>query len=154
MSKGKLRRGEGGGRNQVEMTKTWQRTSEPVPDFTDIMNETFFGTANLESKTYDLAGRQPRVSADMSIGFDDITRSNSGMLTQEWLEEARRVMAASPARYFGSPRFAATQQASSPLPYLERDLLSRSARRYRKKQKRVDLKALKKFERAFLSSQS
>ncbi|KAI9087578.1 hypothetical protein K1719_030448 [Acacia pycnantha] len=124
----------------MKTVETRRRTPEPAPDLTDFMNDMFFGTSNKENKTYDLTGRQqPRgLSVVVNMGFDESTRSNSARSTQEWLEEAREVMAVSPARcdsparHFGSPKFATTQRASSPLPSLERDPLSRSARRNRR----------------------
>ncbi|KAH0975429.1 hypothetical protein GBA52_017328 [Prunus armeniaca] len=99
-----------------------QRRNKPqqVADLTDFMNDMFFGTVNAKSKSYNLTG-------------DDVD--------DEWLEEARRIVASSPTRCespsrlaAGSPRFAAPPQAprlsfSSSLD--RRDPQSRSARRHR-----------------------
>ncbi|KAJ1413221.1 hypothetical protein SESBI_19766 [Sesbania bispinosa] len=126
---------------QKKMAET-RRREEPTPDLTDFMNDMFFGTVNTERKTYDLTGGGRGASLSMDDdddGFDDSTRSNSARLTQEWLQEARRIVASSPSRgdspgrLVGSPRFAAAQPGS-PLPSLDRrEALSRtrSARRFR-----------------------
>ncbi|KAJ1391898.1 DHH phosphoesterase superfamily [Sesbania bispinosa] len=126
---------------QKKMAET-RRREEPTPDLTDFMNDMFFGTINTERKTYDLTGGGRGASLavdDDDDGFDDSTRSNSARLTQEWLQEARRIVASSPSRgdspgrLVGSPRFAAAQPGS-PLPSLDRrEALSRtrSARRFR-----------------------
>ncbi|XP_031278731.1 uncharacterized protein LOC116137186 isoform X1 [Pistacia vera] len=74
---------------------------------------------------------------DEEDDFDDSTRSNSSRLTQEWLEEAKRMVASSPSRsespsrLVGSPRFAAAQARLSVSSIDRRDPLSRSARRHR-----------------------
>ncbi|KAI4343697.1 hypothetical protein L6164_011015 [Bauhinia variegata] len=131
---------------QKKMVETTRQRTEPVPDLTDFMNDMFFGTTNMGKKTYDLTGdldHDDKVVDDDELGFDDSTRSNSGRLTEEWLEEARRIVASSPGRcespgrLVGSPRFAAAHSShpspKSSLPsYLDRrDPLSRSARRSR-----------------------
>lgn len=126
---------------QQRMAET-RRRAEPAPDLTDFMNDMFFGAADMGKKSYDLTGGGGRgvalVLDDADDGFDDSTRSNSARLTQEWLEEARRVVASSPTRcdspgrLSGSPRFAAAQPGSPLIPSLDRrDNLSRtrSARR-------------------------
>ncbi|CAL9030957.1 unnamed protein product [Prunus brigantina] len=123
-----------------------QRRNKPqqVADLTDFMNDMFFGTVNAESKSYNLTGDDVD-----DVNYEDdgdsprptsATTTNSKM-TQEWLEEARRIVASSPTRCespsrlaAGSPRFAAPPQAprlsfSSALD--RRDPQSRSARRYR-----------------------
>ncbi|KAG5028134.1 hypothetical protein JHK87_011648 [Glycine soja] len=120
-----------------------RRREKPAPDLTDFMNDMFFGAADMDHKTYDLTGSTGVAVDDDDYddeGFDDSTRSNSARLTQEWLREARQIVASSPsrcdspARPLGSPRFGATQPPS-PLPSSSdrRDALSRtrSARRYR-----------------------
>ena len=98
-----------------------------MPDLPDYMIDIIFGTPEKDKKTYDLTGGR---GDDQDYGFDDSTRSNNGKLTEEWLEEARRIVAASPAccespgRLIGSPRFAASQGRSR-LPSLDqRDPLS------------------------------
>ncbi|XP_054805667.1 uncharacterized protein LOC129308531 [Prosopis cineraria] len=116
-----------------------RRRAQPVPELSDFMEDMFFGTADMEKKSYNLTGGVLSANDD-DVGFDDSTRSNSSRMTEEWLEEARRVVAASPTRcespgrLVGSPRFAATAQGTSPaaFPLLDRrDPLSRSARRNR-----------------------
>ena len=104
-----------------------------VPDLTDFMNDMFFGTVDNDKRSYDLTGGH---SEDEEESFDDSTRSNSSKLTQEWLEEARRMVASSPSRcespsrLVGSPRFAAVPARLSSASILDRrDPLSRSARR-------------------------
>ncbi|TKY55268.1 hypothetical protein E2542_SST19682 [Spatholobus suberectus] len=124
---------------QKKMAET-RRREKPAPDLTDFMNDMFFGAVDMDHKTYDLiGGKSVAVDDDDDEGFDDSTRSNSARLTQEWLQEARRIVASSPSRcdspgrLLGSPRFAATQPGS-PLPSLDRrESLSRtrSARRFR-----------------------
>ncbi|RHN63447.1 hypothetical protein MtrunA17_Chr4g0058371 [Medicago truncatula] len=124
---------------QKKMAETLRR-EEPPPDLTDFMNDMFFGTVDTHQKTYDLTGGVGMNMDDdeEDDGFDDSTRSNSARLTQEWLQEARLVVASSPSRcespgrLLGSPRFASPSKSS--LPSSDRtDALSRtrSARRYR-----------------------
>ncbi|XP_045792106.1 uncharacterized protein LOC123886876 [Trifolium pratense] len=121
------------------MAETLKR-EEPPPDLTDFMNDMFFGTADTHQKTYDLTGGVGMNMDDdeEDDGFDDSTRSNSARLTQEWLQEARLVVASSPSRcespgrLLGSPRFASPSK--SLLPSSDRtEALSRarSARRFR-----------------------
>ncbi|KAL3571164.1 hypothetical protein D5086_028413 [Populus alba] len=104
-----------------------------VPDLTDFMNDMFFGTVDNDKRSYDLTGGH---SEDEEESFDDSTRSHSSKLTQEWLEEAIRMVASSPSRcespsrLVGSPRFAAVPGRLSSASILDRrDLLSRSARK-------------------------
>lgn len=122
---------------QKKMAETLRR-EEPPPDLTDFMNDMFFGTVDTHQKTYDLTGGVGMNMDDdeEDDGFDDSTRSNSARLTQEWLQEARLVVASSPSRcespgrLLGSPRFASPSKSS--LPSSDRtDALSRtrSARR-------------------------
>ncbi|KAM1737067.1 hypothetical protein ACFX12_015345 [Malus domestica] len=116
---------------------------QQVADLTDFMNDMFFGTVKVENKSYNLTGD------DMDDEDDDSPRSTTpttptSKMTQEWLQEARRIVASSPTRSdspsrlaAGSPRFAAGPQGqvnprlslSSALD--RRDAMSRSARRYR-----------------------
>lgn len=113
-----------------------RKTENNLPDLTDFMNDMFFGTVIKKDKTeYNLTGGR---LMDEDVDFDDSTRSNSGRLTQEWLQEAKRMVASSPtrcdspSRLVGSPRFAAAQAArlsSSSTKLDRRDPLSRSARR-------------------------
>ncbi|XAR50249.1 Inorganic diphosphatase [Bertholletia excelsa] len=109
----------------------------PAPDLTDFMNDIFFGAANTEKKSYNLMGKGGGTVEDDGDGFDDSVRSNSGRSTQEWLEEAKRIVASSPSRgdspsrLVASPRFASAK-ARSPAPLIDRrDPFSRSARRHR-----------------------
>ncbi|CAK7357312.1 unnamed protein product [Dovyalis caffra] len=111
------------------------KPTKNVPDLTDFMNDMFFGTMDNDKKAYNLTGGHLE---DEEESFDDSTRSNSGKLTQEWLEEARRMVASSPprcespSRLVGSPRFAAVSGRLSSASILDRrDPLSRSARRHR-----------------------
>ncbi|KAG9134320.1 hypothetical protein Leryth_026195 [Lithospermum erythrorhizon] len=125
---------------------------ENAPDLTDFMNDMFFGTINTDTnkkKEYNLTGTG---SGKSSKGYRDdgdnedfdtsirSTDSNSSRLTQEWLVEAKRLVAASPTRHespskrIGSPRFAKSKETTLPISssILERrDPLSRSARRHR-----------------------
>lgn len=120
---------------QKKAAESSRRKAEPVPDLTDFMNDMFFGAANADiKKGYNLTGEGVMDEADED--FDCSTRSNSSRMTQEWLEEARRMVASSPTRcnspsnskLIGSPRFAAAH--GSPALLDRRDPLSRSARRY------------------------
>ncbi|KAF9667925.1 hypothetical protein SADUNF_Sadunf15G0073800 [Salix dunnii] len=110
-------------------------TTKNVPDLTDFMNDMFFGTMEDDKKAYNLTGSH---SEDDEESFDDSTRSSSSKFTQEWLDEARRMVAStpsrceSPSRLVGSPRFAAVPGRLSSASILDRrDPLSRSARRHR-----------------------
>lgn len=125
-----------------------RKAEPPVPDLTDFMNDMFFGTVKTEKKVYNLTGTDHTgvILSDEKIKgkdkredlIEDSPRrsSTSSRLTQEWLEEARRVVASSPSRcdspsrLVGSPRFAAAQGSPSLASSLDgRDPLSRSARR-------------------------
>ncbi|RWV90495.1 hypothetical protein GW17_00047294 [Ensete ventricosum] len=107
---------------------------EPVPDLTDFMNDWFFGSVNVERRAYDLGGGRAKKEEDARGG----AKKHTSRLTQEWLDEARKVVAGSPSRpgsptrFLGSPRFAAAAEATESSPLLDRrDPLSRSARRHR-----------------------
>ncbi|KAL4363884.1 hypothetical protein GQ457_04G015440 [Hibiscus cannabinus] len=119
-----------------------RRKAEPdqqhhAPDLTDFINDMFFGTVHDDKKAvYNLTGNAAKLMDEDDEDFDSSTRSNSSKLTEEWLEEARRMVASSPTPSFNvSPRFAAAQpqpgrfSLSSSLE--RRDPLSRSARRHR-----------------------
>nr|POE98415.1 hypothetical protein CFP56_53162 [Quercus suber] len=71
--------------------------TERVPDLTDFMYDMFFGTVNMESskKVYNLTGGG---GMEEDKDFESSTRSNSSKQTQEWLEEAKRMVASSPSR--------------------------------------------------------
>ncbi|KAK7389135.1 hypothetical protein VNO78_23967 [Psophocarpus tetragonolobus] len=121
---------------QKKMAETRSK-EKPGPDLSDFMNDMFFGAVKVEHKMYDLTGSAGAGTVEEEEeGFDDSTRSNSARLTQEWLQEARRIVASSPSRAdspsrtLGSPRFAASQPAS-PLPSFDALSRTRSARRYR-----------------------
>ncbi|KAI9108842.1 hypothetical protein K1719_020147 [Acacia pycnantha] len=129
---------------QKKLLAERRRKLQPAPDLSDFMTDMFFGTADMDKKSYDLSGGAGGCGMlsenEDDVGFDDSTRSNSSRMTEEWLEEARRVVAASPTRcdsprrLVGSPRFVAAAQGTSPaaFPLLDkRDPLSRSARRNR-----------------------
>ncbi|KAL5748191.1 hypothetical protein ACOSQ2_025488 [Xanthoceras sorbifolium] len=114
-----------------------RRKTETVPDLTDFMNDMFFGTIDKGKKTYNLTGDDDRLD-DEDVDFDDSTRSDSSRMTQEWLDEAKRMVASSPglsespSKLTGSPcRFAAVQARLSHSSFDRRDPLSRSARRHR-----------------------
>lgn len=103
---------------------------EPVPDLTDFMNDWFFGSSNTERKAYNFTGGGLEREEKEEDG-----RNNNSKLTQEWLEEAKRMVAMSPSRHespsrlIGSPRFATVKSSDSPGALDRRDPLSRSARR-------------------------
>ncbi|XWS37193.1 hypothetical protein CRYUN_Cryun19dG0022000 [Craigia yunnanensis] len=122
---------------QKKALENRRRAEQHAPDLTDFMNDMFFGTVNNDKKPYyNLTGTDKLMDDDED--FDSSTRSNSSKLTQEWLEEARRMVASSPSicdspsRLVGSPRFAAAQPGRPSMSSLleRRDPLSRSARRY------------------------
>jgi hypothetical protein len=121
---------------QKKLAVEARRKAENVPDLTDFMKDMFFGTVNVDNnKVYNLTGGGGVMDEDQD--FDSSTRSNSSKQTQEWLEEARRLVASSPSRseppsrLIGSPRFAVAQ-GKQPSLLDRRDPLSRSARRYYK----------------------
>ncbi|KAK8961133.1 hypothetical protein KSP40_PGU021231 [Platanthera guangdongensis] len=113
-----------------------------LPVLTDLMNEWFYGHGEPKRREIDTAkggGVDGKSSPEKESGYGAQPPSTS-RLTQEWLEEAKKMVAAapisrgtSPARSAGSPRFAAAspaaKQLSSPTQPLDRsDALSRSAR--------------------------
>ncbi|KVH98922.1 hypothetical protein Ccrd_022810 [Cynara cardunculus var. scolymus] len=85
----------------VENRRKGSRGQEQVPDIADFMNDMFFGVVKNEKKVYNLSGGGGDV-IDEDDDFDSSTRSTSSRLTQEWLEEAKRLVASSPDR--GSSR--------------------------------------------------
>lgn len=107
--------------------------NEPVPDLTELMNDWFFGNSNKEIKS-----NSNNMAAEEALFRDEdeggqSPRNINSRLTQEWLEEAKRVVALSPSRgcdsptrLTGSPRFA----SAAIRDFDRRDPLSRSARRY------------------------
>uniref|UniRef100_A0A7N2MNJ4 Uncharacterized protein n=1 Tax=Quercus lobata TaxID=97700 RepID=A0A7N2MNJ4_QUELO len=129
-----LRESKGSVTLQKKLAMEAQRKTEQVPDLTDFMNDMFFGTVNVESskKVYSLTGGG---CMDENYDFESSTKSSSSRQTQEWLEEAKRMVASSPSRsetpprFIGSPRFVAAHGSPSLLD--RRDPLSRSARRYK-----------------------
>ncbi|KAE8695047.1 pentatricopeptide repeat-containing protein [Hibiscus syriacus] len=119
-----------------------EENQQHVPDLTDFINDMFFGTVNDDKKAfYNLtgnAGGGGKLMDEDDEDFDSSTRSNSSKLTEEWLEEARHMVASSPrcgspSSLNGSPRFAAVQTGRLSLSssFERRDPLSRSARRHR-----------------------
>ncbi|XP_042042562.1 uncharacterized protein LOC121787788 [Salvia splendens] len=119
---------------QKKSTETKHATNQ-IPDLTNLMNDMFFGTTNgKDEKKVGLAVRD-RCGDD----FDSSTRSVSSRQTQEWLEEAKRMVASSPSRggdspsrLVSSPRFASSQGRLSSSSIIDRrDPFSRSARRHR-----------------------
>lgn len=113
-----------------------------APDLTDFMNDMFFGTATNEKKVYNLTGSD-KEDGSAEYDYDSSTRSNNSRLTQEWLEEAKKMVASSPTRgsespsgFGGSPKYARPQAQYQP-PRLSlstfdrRDPHNRSARRQR-----------------------
>ncbi|KAH6770580.1 hypothetical protein C2S52_015383 [Perilla frutescens var. hirtella] len=130
---------------QRKLVETRQATNQ-MPDLTDFMNDAFFGTVNGyggdEKKGYNLTGGGGRTVRDRrDDDFDSSTRSVSSRQTQDWLEEAKRMMASSPtrgtephspSRLVSSPRFAMSQgRLSTSSVDSKRDPFSRSARRHR-----------------------
>ncbi|CAN1233631.1 hypothetical protein LINPERPRIM_LOCUS3962 [Linum perenne] len=93
------------------------------------MNDMFFGTISSDNKSYNLTGnsKSGKWELEEEKGFDDSMRSESSKLTQEWLHEARRMVASSPSRC-DSP---APTRLSTGSTLDRRDPLSRSARRNR-----------------------
>ncbi|XP_057804255.1 uncharacterized protein LOC131019683 [Salvia miltiorrhiza] len=125
---------------QKKLAETRHATNQ-MPDITDLMNDMFFGTTNDGDgkKGYNLTeggGRAVRDRRDDD--FDSSTRSVSSRQTQEWLEEAKKMVASSPSRggdspsrLVSSPRFASSQGRLSTSSIDKRDPFSRSARRHR-----------------------
>ncbi|XP_062116133.1 uncharacterized protein LOC133830220 [Humulus lupulus] len=139
--------------------------AEPAPDLTDFMNDMFFGsikTIDHNKIVYNLTGTSDDTDTSASVkeeknkGCKDENKlvreefspgrrsTSSSKLSQDWLEEARRLVASSPSRssspsrLVGSPRFATAAAHGSPASASasassvdRRDPLSRSARRYR-----------------------
>ncbi|XP_040988895.1 uncharacterized protein LOC121236516 [Juglans microcarpa x Juglans regia] len=120
---------------QKKLVDVRLKAEQPVPDLTDFMNDMFFGVVNAEKKAYNFTGGAGSHVMDEEEDFECSSRSNSSRQTQEWLEEARRMVSSSPSRcdspsrLVGSPRFAAAHGSPSLLD--RRDPLSRSARRSR-----------------------
>jgi hypothetical protein len=117
---------------QKKLVESTRCKAEPAPDLTDFMNDMFFRAGNADKKVYNLTGDQGVVDEE-DEDFDSSSRSNSSRMTQQWLEEARRMVSSSPTRcdspskLISSPRFAAAQ--GSPAFLDRRDPLSRSTRR-------------------------
>ncbi|KAF3437539.1 hypothetical protein FNV43_RR20293 [Rhamnella rubrinervis] len=120
------------------------KPQQQVPDLTDFMNDMFFGSVkdNNDSKNaYNLTGTGVVLMDDDDHDVQEYeknsSRSSTRLTHQVWLDEARRMVASSPARsdspsrLVGSPRFAVAQGAQSPSLLDRRDPLSRSARRSR-----------------------
>ncbi|KAJ8536522.1 hypothetical protein K7X08_034923 [Anisodus acutangulus] len=115
-----------------------RKPASHVPDLTDFMNDMFFGTPSPDKKTYNLKGINTNLMDDED-DFDSSTRSVSSRLTQEWLQEAKQMVASSPGRgsespprrLVASPRFATSHARIADSPTEGRDPLNRSARRHR-----------------------
>ncbi|KAK3162797.1 hypothetical protein QOZ80_1BG0093890 [Eleusine coracana subsp. coracana] len=111
-----------------------------APDLTDFMNDWFFGTvgARHSGSGYDLTGESSKRPASPAGKKQGKSGGSASRQTQEWLEEAKRMVGAgSPGRVgVGSPsrqvpRFAGGS-GTEPTPTLDRrDPMSRSARRHR-----------------------
>nr|CAB3475178.1 unnamed protein product [Digitaria exilis] len=118
-----------------------------APDLTDFMNDWFFGTVGARHAHnggggggYDLTGESNKRPASPA-GKTKQAKSGGGSSsaskqTQDWLEEAKRMVGAgSPGRGLSSPsrqvpRFAGGSGTTEPSPTLDRrDPMSRSARR-------------------------
>ncbi|KAL2515617.1 uncharacterized protein Fot_29588 [Forsythia ovata] len=99
-------------------------TKEQIPDLIDLLNDMFFESVNTDMKTYNLTGIG-RVLDDRNEDDFDL------MLTHEWLEEAKQMVALSPSRDYDSPsrlvvspRFATTQGSLSTSSLDKRDYMS------------------------------
>ncbi|KAK9113610.1 hypothetical protein Syun_020407 [Stephania yunnanensis] len=113
------------------------RPPEPVPDVAELMDDWFFGSGNVktnQNKNLTTSAGAMDDHQDEVVLLEDSPRNSNSRMTQEWLEEAKRIVAESPTRYdspsrlVGSPRFASS---SGPSDLDRRDPLSRSARRHR-----------------------
>ncbi|KAK9104333.1 hypothetical protein Scep_021177 [Stephania cephalantha] len=116
------------------------RPAEPVPDVAELMDDWFFGSGNVktnQNKNYlstSAGAMDDDHDQEQQVLLEDSPRNSNSRMTQEWLEEAKRIVAESPTRYdspsrlVGSPRFASS---SGPSDLDRRDPLSRSARRHR-----------------------
>ncbi|KAK9090300.1 hypothetical protein Sjap_023477 [Stephania japonica] len=119
----------------VESHRFSHRPPEPVPDVAELMDEWFFGSGNVKTNQNKnlttSAGAIMDDHQEVVEVLEDSPRNSNSRMTQEWLEEAKRIVAESPTRYdspsrlVGSPRFA----SSGPSDLDRRDPLSRSARR-------------------------
>ncbi|GFZ11994.1 hypothetical protein Acr_23g0003790 [Actinidia rufa] len=68
--------------------------ARPKTYMTDFMNDMFFGAVKVAKEEYNLTGGfMDDFGCD---SFDDIVRSHSDRLTQEWLEESKRMVASCP----------------------------------------------------------
>ncbi|KAK4350585.1 hypothetical protein RND71_029898 [Anisodus tanguticus] len=109
-----------------------RKPASHVPDLTDFMNDMFFGTPSPDKKTYNLKGINTNLMDDED-DFDSSTRSVSSRLTQEWLQEAKQMVASSPGRgsespprrLVASPRFATSHARIADSPTEGRDPLNR-----------------------------
>ncbi|KAL1829103.1 hypothetical protein ACET3Z_007515 [Daucus carota] len=138
----KVATGSPNGLQQKKITGNRRSVAEKqAPDLTDFMNDMFFGTAPKEKKVYNLTGSD-KEDGSSEYDYDSSTRSNNSRLTQEWLEEAKRMVASSPtrsespSRFGGSPKYARPQaQYQAPRLSLStfdrKDPHNRSARRQR-----------------------
>ncbi|RLN25702.1 uncharacterized protein C2845_PM07G32230 [Panicum miliaceum] len=111
-----------------------------APDLTDFMNDWFFGTvgARHSGGGYDLTGessKRPTSPAGKNKPGKSGGGGSASKQTQDWLEEAKRMVGAGSPGRMGSPsrqvpRFAGGS-GTEPSPTLDRrDPMSRSARRH------------------------
>ncbi|XP_039850433.1 uncharacterized protein LOC120709003 isoform X1 [Panicum virgatum] len=110
-----------------------------APDLTDFMSDWFFGMVGARHSDggYDLTGESSKRPASPA-GKNKQGKSGGGSAskqTQDWLEEAKRMVGAGSPGRMGSPsrqvpRFAGGSGTTEPSPTLDRrDPMSRSARR-------------------------
>ncbi|KAL8465609.1 hypothetical protein ACS0TY_034913 [Phlomoides rotata] len=135
--------GKGSGSLHRKLTETRRASfnTNQSSDLSDCMDDVFFGTANGgdHKKVYNLIEGGGRIQSDHDEDdFESSTRSVSSRKTQEWLKEAKRVVASSPSRggdspskFVASPRFASSQGKLSISSIEKRDPFNRSARRHR-----------------------
>ncbi|KAF6157505.1 hypothetical protein GIB67_004443, partial [Kingdonia uniflora] len=124
-------------KQMVESRKPLPKQPDPVPDLTELMDEWFFGGAVEKSIKPSVIARGPVFPTDyeeeITSPSNNNNNNNNSRLTQEWLQEAKRMVASSPSRcespsrLIGSPRFVAANAKD----FDRRDPLSRSARRHR-----------------------
>ncbi|MBA0761630.1 hypothetical protein Gotri_024249 [Gossypium trilobum] len=95
----------------------------------------FFGTVDNDKKAhYNLTGKS---TDEEDEDFDSSTRSNSSKLTQEWLEEARRMMASSPSRSDSPSRLVGSPK-NRQLEGFSEEILTKSAKHSRNKSETPD----------------
>ncbi|KAE8652599.1 hypothetical protein Csa_014140, partial [Cucumis sativus] len=110
---------------QKRVTNSRPKTQQEAPDLTDFMNDMFFGAVNKDKKAYNLTGNEDDDDDDDDEEwFDRSNRSRNEQLTDEWLDEARRLVASSPSRCNSparlAPRFAAAANGRSSASIIDR----------------------------------